>query len=127
MDMTLLSRTRRMGAYPNEVVSWGYRLRTGPRCPGIESRRDYKTPELTEAAAARMVDSLRSAEDFSVQVITGERSKKAFHNDVVSWKFQISTGARCPGVTASSSYSSYELAAAAGERMRASLKRVCSS
>lgn len=117
MKTTVIARERKAAAYPNAVVSWGYLLRTGARCPGVESRRDYKTERLAEGAADRMKSAIAAASKMSVRVINGTRQARAFYNEVVSWRFQITTGARCPGILSSREYASYELAEAAGARM----------
>jgi hypothetical protein len=45
----------------NDVLTWGYLLTTGPRCGGLLSVGAYKSYELAEAAARRMVASLQKA------------------------------------------------------------------
>lgn len=42
----------------NSVKTWGYMLVTGPRCGGVLSVNEYKSYELADTAARRMVASL---------------------------------------------------------------------
>lgn len=44
----------------HSVKTWGYMLVTGPRCGGLLSVNDYKSYELADAAARRMVATLQS-------------------------------------------------------------------
>lgn len=118
MRMHLLEGERKPGLTPNDVVSWGYLLTTSGRCGGLVSNRAYRTREHAKTAAERMDASLRKAAELNVRVINGERRQAAFHNEVVSWRFYLSTGARCPGIISNRHYKSYELAEAAAERMR---------
>jgi len=45
---------RARGAFCNPVISWGFLLTTGARCPGVRSLRFYGSSELAYSAGERM-------------------------------------------------------------------------
>lgn len=60
--------------------------------------------------------------ELKLDIIEGERRREAFSNPVVSWKYRITTGPRCPGLVSHRNYKSVDAAMNAGERM---FKKLC--
>lgn len=58
-----------------------------------------------------------------LSICNGKPERGTFCNALVSWRFKITTGARCSGVISSKSYRSPDLAYRAGERMMERLKK----
>jgi hypothetical protein len=51
---------RERDKHDHSIKTWGYLLLTGARCGGVLSVNEYKSHELADSAARRMIETLNS-------------------------------------------------------------------
>ena len=59
LDVKVVGSSRKRGFGCNPVIKWKYMITTGPRCAGLESRREYDSGALAYDAGLRMTKKLK--------------------------------------------------------------------
>jgi len=55
MELFVIDGERKSCAFSSSVISWRFRISTGPRCQGLNSTKTYKSRELAYKAGVRMI------------------------------------------------------------------------